>query len=166
MKRKLLLVFTLVASIAQASALTITHNQVRVDARIGESGPVSVFFTGTAIPTSHTQEATLGAYYSQVDIAYSGSGDQVTFANTLDQKRDGSYHSFSDYEGVMRFTVDTTTTYDLSGVFSAIDVASAGQVFFGASLRDLTSGGTLVYASQWSETTPDEFFTLGGGGGD
>ncbi|HWA24846.1 MAG TPA: hypothetical protein VG734_04155 [Lacunisphaera sp.] len=149
-----------------ATALTINSNNVNVYLQ-SAAGVGGSSFNGTAIPTSQNLDITLGAYYTRTQIDYSGSGDNVTLLNTFDQKRSGNLYDYGrGYDAYMIFTAAGSATYSLSGAFGATDVSTAGYLFLYAELYDITASSYLTYTYQYSQSTLNESFVLGGAGGD
>lgn len=163
--------FALVSAIAcfagsvAGHAITITANSMSA-ASNSTAGFNGASFSGTSIPTGQLLDATAGDYFSRTKIDYTGSGNQVTLLNTFDQKRSGLPNNYSNSEGLMNFTADANTTYNLSGFFTDSDVSTAGLLYFESYLLDITSSTTLAYSIQRSEHTLNESFILGGSGGD
>jgi VPDSG-CTERM motif len=154
------------ASAAAVSAVTINSNNVN-SYLYSSAGVGNSTFNGTNIPASQLLDVTLGAYYSRTQIDYTGAGDNVTLLNAFDQKRSGNLYDYGrSHDAYMIFTVAANTTYGLSGAFSATDVSTAGYLFLYSELYDITSASYVTYSYQYSQSTLNESFVLGGLGGD
>lgn len=171
MLNRILLSLAAISVLSQASAVTITHNILSAYNRTNGI-EVGDHFNAKTIPNTATLDATSSskAYWSRTNVAYTSSGNQVTFSYTFDQKRGGWKSGFKadssqSYQGLMGFTVDKLTTYELSGWYTVKDNSgNPGQVYFEAALRDWTNPAkqeTLVISRQESKDQLNEEFTLG-----
>lgn len=153
---------------------TITLNDVHAVVR--DNGvTVNEHYTDTTIPANFLLEAATGDYYSNVLIDYSKSGGQTVLSYDTDQNRSGTQYDYaSAIDKRLKFTVDTDTTYALSGWYDVTDNASerdpsrkrSGEVRLLAQLYDLDTSDVLFESYQRSNSTIDESFALGGTGGD
>jgi len=152
------------ASTATVSAITISseNSTVLLDS---SSGGGNDSFSGTSIPSSQLLDVTRGGYYSRNQIDYTGAGNQVTFLNTFNQKRDGADGRYTDSYQQIDFTVSADVGYSLSGDFHLSDVTTSGYVYFYSRLRDY-NGTLLAFSTQVSKATQNENFVIGGAGGD
>jgi len=150
--------------IAQIFAVSISRNYVSV--AVGTGVTTNHDFIGTSIPRSVSLDATISSdWYSRASIDYTGSGDDVTFSNILDQRR-RSLSAFADGIASMSFTVAKDSSYKLSGQYEVDDFGQPGYVGFYSVLYDVTERSYLFRNSQVSESTIDESFSIGGVGGD
>jgi hypothetical protein len=163
--RVLLTLALIGASSGSLSALTIVSNTNRAILQ-SPAGSQVITYTGTSFPTSQTLDATDGVFYSRSQIDYTGSGDNATFLEAFSHNRSGGISNISATTTNYTFTVDTNTTYALSGMYDANNSTSTGFVSFTSQLTDRTAVTQLSAGFQSSNGTIDESFVLGTNGGD
>ena len=115
------------------------------------------YTTSIASPTSENLYATVADGSASTDLTRS----PTTLDVTLTQQRPSSLYSFAQGSGWDTFTVDTLTSYTVSGTYSMI---GAGTISLAASLYDVTTDSYLFDNSQTSVKTaalPNQTFTLG-----
>lgn len=129
----------------------------------------------TVIPKSDSAMITVGAVSSETDFVYSAAGPLTTLSYTLNQSRSGDTGTVAEsYNSSLVFSVDVLSTYTLSGSYTVTDPGwtannpiPVGSVYLDSVLGETAIGGsTLSVSEQYSLSTPNESFALGGTGGD
>jgi hypothetical protein len=160
-------------SAANAAIVTINTNLVRtVVADYNGPGPSDIdSYGGTAIPTTNYLLQSNGAspdQFAKVLLNYAAAGGTTALHHQFNLSRQGSLMDYSQtYDSTLRFTVDSNTGYNASGNMLVDDNGlSSGRVYFHSYLRDLTTNTILFESQTHSQSTTDEFFTLGSLDGD
>lgn len=158
--KSILLALLTLASGSIASALTINFQETRSQAYDGlnSTDSDSVFSFGVVTSTDGASQATH-------TTSLSGSGDNVSLTGELTGVRGGVFLSYAYALGFVQFTVDSNTTFALSGSLTANDTVG-GREYFYMRLLDTTANTTLFSNLQESRATVDESFVLGQQGGD
>ena len=149
------------------AAIIISSNLVSTNVRnVTSSGDVDSYNANTP-PVSHLLDATAGGFFSRIQVDYSQSASGATLSNNLTQRRDGVWGAWAiGYDNSMLFTVDATTTYDISGSYSVIAVSDAGVVYLHSYLHDISANTVLFDSYQESRSAANATFALGGAAGD
>lgn len=168
------------------ASITIQAVDIAAYARAFSGADVQHFTNSvipTPTPTALNAERDFDSWYgiSKNTIEFSENSGQTILSVTIDShKRDGrstaGTYAGAGYGGLgepglqglqglpLKFTTDVDTPYELSGVYEANgDANRVGQF---AQLWDVGTNQVLFKSEQISENTPNEAFTLGGGGGD
>jgi hypothetical protein len=157
-------------SVSPLSAFTFLVNDNLNIASDSIGFGVQTPFQSKLIPTDQTVTVTDGSSSSSTRYMYSGVGDNVSLSAFFTQSRAGALNSATESMGTLiRFTVDTDSTYRLLGEYTVDDVGpTSGFVRFSASLRDgdEVSGTLLLRTEQRSSNTVDEQLRFGEFGGD
>jgi hypothetical protein len=124
-------------------------------------GAVLRILNPATIPYSATSSSIDGGTSSASEYDFSNDGFSITFEHA----RVGTNDSYGQSFGRVLFSVDQNVHYAAAGSYAAID-PDGRSVTLNADLLDLTVGSYLFEASQWSESTPNESFTLGLAEGD
>lgn len=155
---------------SHAGIITINSSNNRVSANdVNFSGSDTQTEGSTAIPTNTLISATEGASTISTAISYNIVNGQTILRFDFDQTRSGRFDSYAQaILDFMFFTVDSDTTYSLSGEYALSDSSGTNQVEFASHLFEFHNGNTqaLFHNTQISRSTPGEFFTLGEAGGD
>jgi hypothetical protein len=181
-----LLAVTAFAPLTARASITINSTEIKAVARAVGSLDIRPFL-GTDIPTP-PQVLNAGASagglfwatraYSQNTIEFSENNGQTTLLITIDRHESGDSVAGNTYAGTfagigsdnlneqgtaLSFTVSTSMSYELSGIYGLTGDQSIRQV---AKLVDVGTSEVLFNNDQKSSNTSNETFTLGESGGD
>lgn len=169
------LVAAFLAPTGAGATVMIYGNDVTSFANDGShTNNVKVSSNSTGVPTNQPVKASDGAASSETDIAFSAPDASTTlFSYSLNHQRPGTAGAVAGSSNDMFFTVDVLSTYTLSGSYTANDPGwtaanpiPVGIVWLTSDLGERSSFGSLNDANHYSQSTPNESFTLGGMGGD
>lgn len=158
-----------ISASAEAGHVVIDATTIKTQAFHGGGMEATDTMTGTTIPSNDYGTAGDGGSSARTDIEFTEAAGTTQFVFDFTHQRAGSPLSFARTIGThVRFTVDQSSIYNLTGFYNVNDVSEsiAGNVDFIVTLKDLTDNSDVVIREQRSTATLDESFTLAGGGGD
>jgi hypothetical protein len=144
----------------------MNSSDVYAEAYDAISSGVADSFTGNTIPTHTTLDPVNGDAYSKNAIDWYVSGGRTILSLGMDHQRTGAQYSYASSYAILKFTANSNEPFDLSGYYDVSDVGANGEVIVNVKLTDLTSSAILFFNKQYSKSTPNEQFVLGGTGGD
>src|SRR3954469_3496332 len=156
------------AAIARAS-ITIGCCKVAAEASDADGGSAGQFFTGITISTSTTVNAIDADAFSNNTFDVRVIDGQTILSLSMNHGRPGTLLSYGSSEVInLLFTANSNEQYDLSGFYNVTDagVSKSGGVSMFAELYDVTANVYLFHNWQYSVSTYNERFVLGGTDGD
>ncbi len=152
-----------------AAPVTVNYNNLHVYAFDDTDETLSnyhVTYAGTGIPATQTLNAVSGASSNTTEINYAGDADSAIFSTNI-------LHNINNTGGLdvdeccdhaktnliqMEFTVNTNSSYSISGFY---DITGLAESKFLVGLADITDSILLFRENSVSRNTVDESHNLG-----
>lgn len=122
---------------------------------------ITSYHSAFVLPDSYTDSVVSGGASSTSEYDYTNDGFLITFT----QSREGNEGGSGQSNGQVHFSVDQNVDYEASGFYASVDL-DGRELQLSLSLYDWDLGAFVFKSFQYSQTTVNESFTLGGSGGD
>jgi PEP-CTERM motif len=165
------LVVLLLALPAQAVTVTILNSSHSTAVWAKDDVELLVasdeFYAESDLPFVYTHSVTQGGSAATANYDLSSRGFSITFEHARTggaPQADPLLTPTAGSTGSVRFTVDQDVDYQITGMYSAQDLAGRRILFSVGLTEGLRT--QVFYSQQVSDQTPNESFVLGGPGGD